>query len=240
MAGRPLRRARLAKLIHAHKAVIHKGRRKCKKCGRNHTLSEHWSHAHGTHIGAHGETVGFGRKPRPQGRRKRLVRKRRRTVGAVKTRRSTKRSPAQKAATARMLAGLARKRAHKAGRKSSAKSHRVKGHLAKTPGKRTKHRVAGHLAKNPSKRRKKGRKSGTKRRKGNKGRSPAQIAAFNKMIAARKAKTRGHRVRGHMAKNARRRGKHHVAAHIAHGPHGHVSLADDPTDIRGHYRPRLG
>src|SRR4029077_8496091 len=138
-----------------------------------------------------------------------------------------------------------------AARRVKPKHHRVKGHLAKTPGKRTKHRVAGHLAKNPKHHGARKRKS----RKGMKGRSPAQIAAFHKMIAARDAKLRGrraptaaerahghaafakavrkgrkHLVKGHLAKNAHGRGKPRVAAHMAH----------DPTDIRGHHRPRLG
>jgi hypothetical protein len=196
----------LARLIHAHKAVVHKGRRKCKKCGKNHTLSEHWSHAHGTHKGAHGESAWFARKPRPQGRRKRLVKsvKRRRKAargytrggvhfGPIVTHKTTaaQKRHARKVAAAHRAAYAARTAA--AGRvKPRGKKHRVKGHLAKTPGSRHKHHVAGHLAKNP--------KHHAKRRKGKKGmkgRSPAQIAAFNKMIAARDAKLHAADIRGH-------------------------------------------
>lgn len=319
MAGRPKRRARLARMIGPHKRAIKKGTHKCKKCGRNHTLSEHWSHTHGTHKGARGERAWFGRKARPQGRRKlRKLSTRRRgvvrrgfkrggtTFGPVistptkrykatwgsmsiaemrklgkkarkarlareaaahahpefaaavargnahvvrghlaktpgkrkkhrvaahlardpgtarKTKRGKKpRSAAQKAATARMLAGLARSRAKKGGgRKKSGrkagKTHLVKGHLAKTPGTRKKHRVKGHRAKNP--------RGGGKAR-----RSPAQKAATQRMLAANRAKRGG-------------------SSGYVLGPDGtrYANMGDAyrassmPADIRGSHRPRLG
>lgn len=245
MAGRPKRRARLAKMVAAHKRVVTKGKHRCKKCGKSHTLSEHWSHTHGTHIGAHGERAWFGRKTRPQGRRKKLVKARRRKAsryatvfGPIKTTRAKKlhrmtaaemRRRGRAARKARLAAERAR-HAHPAFAAAvrKGKKHRVKGHLAKTPGSRHKHHVAGHLAKFPKKHRAKARKGGKKPR------SAAQKAATARMLAGLAAKRAGrsrtHLVKGHLAKNPGRRGKHRVAAHFAH----------DPTDIRGHHRPRLG
>lgn len=212
-------------MVAGHKASVHKGKRRCKKCGRRHSVSVHWSHTHGPHKGAHGETAWFGRKARPQGKRKirkPAKRKARRSksgtvIGKIRVTRA-KRLPRR---TAAQMIAMGR----------AASKHRVKGHLAKTPGSSKKHRVADHLAKNPTKRRKGGKKP----------RSAAQKAATARMLAGLAAKRAGrkasvhsgmrvtpshhtpagipmHHVRGHLAKKPHSRKKHLVKAHMAAEP----------------------
>lgn len=262
----------MAKMVGPHKAEVHKGKRRCKKCGKRHSISVHWSHEHGPHKGAHGETAWYGRKKRPQGKRKiRRPAKRKAarrhphaayvkggtTFGAITTTRGKRlkrmsaaemrrhgraatkktrkkgRSPAQKAATARMLAALAAKRGRKKG-----KTHQVRGHLAKVPGKKKQHRVKAHRAKNPKKHR-----------------SPAQKAATARMLAANRARPRSGRGRGRMVSDRvakdieKRTGKFGSAKYKAHMEKWRRELAEDSvrrqaahdlTDIRGAHRPRLG
>lgn len=152
---------------HANRIAPHgKGRKKgkCPHCGAWHDRSAHWSHVHGTHTGAHGESSWYGRKARPQGKRKRLPKR-----SAAEMLRMGKRRPAR-AKTTRARA-LAERRRIQTGHHETIKmlerhagggEHVVAGHLAKNPKKRGKHRVKAHLAENPGKKHK--RKMSAKQR----------------------------------------------------------------------------
>jgi hypothetical protein len=209
-------------LIAAHKAERHKGKYRCKKCGRKHHVSEHWSHTHGSHRGAHGETSWFGRAERPQkvgGRRKKTAAAHRRGRHVVKkgyTRHGTTFGPVIRTPTKRHKAtwgAMSAAEVRRAGRKARrAHEHLVRGHLAKNPHHKGKHRVAAHLAHDPVHHKKAHKAKAHKAHKGGhkKHRSAAQRAATAHLVALNKA--RGRKKGGHKAK-----GGHKKAKHRAHG-----------------------
>lgn len=210
-------------MIAAHAASRHKGKYKCKKCGRKHHTSEHWSHAKGTHKGAHGEISWFGRAKRPQkaatGRRKKTSaagkRRGRHIVRKAHKRGGTTFGPVVHTPTKRHKAtwgSMSAAEVRRAGRKARRRKneHLVAGHLAKNPHHKGKHRVAAHLAHDPAhhgkkKARKKGKKTGARKghRTAAQKRATAHLVAVNKRRGSHKGgahkKARRSRKRAHGA-----------------------------------------
>lgn len=237
-------------MVAAHKAVVKKGSRRCKTCGKVHTFSDHWSHRHGTHLGARGEKSHYDRKTRPQGRRKKLVKSKRKarrstfkrggtTFGPIRTtrvRQLPRRSAAERRAMGRAAAPKKRRKATRSPAQKAVTARMLAAAAAKRGGGGRK------------KARKAVRKSGRK-----KDRSPAQKAATKRMLAGLARKRAGgkrfmkvkrssgsprgipmHLVAGHLAKNpGRKPGSHRVRAHMAAKP-------GFGTDIRPAHRTRLG
>jgi hypothetical protein len=191
------KRRRKGNTVGPHKAKVHKGRRKCKKCGRNHSTSAHWSHAansgkHSFHAKRHtgrrkarrkgrtfkrgGTTFGPVMKSAetPSYRKRKAARRR----GLAQAHGAAYVARSRAAASVKPMTRKERSKLNKAAHR--AKQHRVKPHLAKNAGRKPgSHRVAGHLAKNPTRRRKGGGRK--------KARSPAQKEATRRMLAARAA-----------------------------------------------------
>lgn len=165
-------------MVAAHKSATHKGKFKCKKCGKKHHFSEHWSHTHGGHEGSHGESAWFGRAKRPQGRKAAASSRRR---GKHVVRRAFRRggtefgavhstpSKRKRATWGSMSAAEVRRAGRKARR---GKKRLVAAHLAKNPKSRGKHRVAAHMASAPATHRRKGGGKGKRR--------SARLVAMNK------------------------------------------------------------
>lgn len=188
------KRKRHSKAVGPH-AKGKKGGR-CPHCGAWHDRSAHWSHVHGTHTGAHGESSWYGRAKRPQGRRKKLPKRTAAQMLAMGRRRPAraKTTRARALAEARLIARgehptvkpLRRGRKHK---------HHVEAHMAKNPHHKGRHRVRGHLAALPEHHAPATMRSPThhaKKRGGHKKpRSAAQKAATARMLAgARKRRGR--------------------------------------------------
>lgn len=203
--ARKRRKKSRANPVGPHAARVHKGRRKCKKCGRNHSTSAHWSHAANSGKHSFHESRGTGRRKARRRKKGRTITRGGTTFGPVMRSAETPSYRKRKAARRRGLAQaggaayaarsraaasvkpMTRKERSKLNKaKHRAKSHRVKPHLAKNAGRKPgSHRVAGHLAKNPTRR--KARKSGGRK----KPRSAAQKAATARMLAGLARKRAG-------------------------------------------------
>jgi len=187
------KRKRHSKAVGPH-AKGRKGGR-CPHCGAWHDRSAHWSHVHGTHTGAHGETSWYGRTKRPQGKRKRLPKRTATQMLAMGRRRPAR----AKTTRARALAEARLSGEHPTVeplRRGKKHKHHVAGHLAKNPHHKGRHRVRGHMAALPEHHAPATMRSPTHhaRKKHKKSRS----------VGAHKRKTRGERLaatyRGHEEK----------------------------------------
>lgn len=171
------KRRKKANPVPGHARKVTKGRRKCKKCGRPHSTSAHWSHAansgaksfrakrgtgkrKGKKTVARGFTRGgtkFGpvmsSAETPAYKKARKARKARRKSAAAQKSRGDYAARAFAASKVKPMSRAERSKRNKARHK--AKQVRVKPHLAKNAGRKPgSHRVAGHLRDIRPKRRK--------------------------------------------------------------------------------------